>query len=129
VGWSRPETAVVTWRFGSVIVGPSGGGSEDGLTASFPNSPCCSSSIPAVKNIVLEAFGRPRPNCKAQIPGMVIGVPLELLTLPRNAPESKSKAFTEPSPKLPTNRALLNSPNPWNGAQAIPHGEFNWPRL
>jgi hypothetical protein len=47
---------------------------------------------------------------------MVIGVPLASLTLPRNAPESKSKALTEPSPKLPTNSALLKSPKPSKGA-------------
>jgi hypothetical protein len=59
----------------------------------------------------------------------MIGEPLASVTLPRNAPESKSKALMEPSPKLPTNRALLKLPKPSKGAQAIPHGEFSTPLL
>src|SRR5262252_8745779 len=130
VGWFNPETTVVTCRFGSTISGPSGGGSEDGLTLSVPNSPCCSAAIPAVKNSVLdEAPATPRPNCKAQIPGMVIGVLLASLTFPRNAPESKSNTLTEPSPKLPTNNPLLKSPKPSKGDQAIPQGELSGPWL
>jgi hypothetical protein len=60
---------------------------------------------------------------------MMIGWPPALLTLPRNAPESKSKALTEPSPKLPTNRALSKLPKPSKGAQAIPQGELSSPLL
>src|SRR5262252_4992672 len=130
VGWFNPETTVVTCRFGSTISGPSGGGSEDGLTLSVPNSPCCSAAIPAVKNSVLdEAPATPRPNCRAQIPGMVIGARLASLTAPRNSPESKSNALIEPSPKLPTNSALPNLPKPSKGDQAIPQGELSGPWL
>src|SRR5919197_419363 len=129
VGWSRPETTVLTLRFGSTIVGPAGGGSEDGLTFKVPKRPCCSSSIPAVKKIVEELPGRPSPNWSAQTPGIVIGAPLELLTLPRKSPESKSNALIVPSPKLPTRSALSKPPKPSNGAQAIPHGELSSPLL
>src|SRR5919201_4630049 len=125
VGWSSPDTTVLTERLGSTIVGPAGGGNEEGLTVSLPSSPCCSSSIPAVKKIVDELLGRPSPNCNAQTPGMTIGLPLASVTLPRNSPESKSKALIEPSPKLPTKSALSNAPKRSNGAHAIPHGELS----
>src|SRR5437879_3196694 len=108
------------------MVGPSGGGTEDGFTVSEPNSPCCSPSIPAVKKSVFDdAAATPRPNSSAQTHGILICVPPASVTVPRNSPESKSKALMEPSPKLPTNNALLNFAKPSKGAQAIPHGEFS----
>src|SRR5215472_7372440 len=66
VGWSKPDTTVVTFRFGSTIVGPSGDGSDDVSTVSVPKRPCFSLPIPAVKNKLLEVvFAAPRPNCSA----------------------------------------------------------------
>src|SRR5215471_19829251 len=130
VGWSRPVTTVVTWRFRSTMDGPSGGGTDDGFTVSVPKRPCCSFPIPAVKNSVLEedcATPKPKPN--AHRPGIVIGLLFASLTLPRKFPESKSNTLIAPSPELPTNSALSNLPKPSNGAQAIPQGELSWPWL
>src|SRR5262249_20504434 len=111
------------------MAGPSGGGNDAGLTFRVPNKPCCSSFIPAVKLSEEDLPGSPSPNCNGQIDGMIIGVPLGSVTLPRNAPESKSKAFTEPSPRLPTNSALLKLPKFSKGAHAIPQGESSGPLL
>src|SRR5207247_4674544 len=130
VGWSRPETTVLTDRLESSIIAPCGGGSDAGFTVSVPNSPCASSSMPAVKNSVLDVVdATPSPNWSPHSPSILMAFPAASRTLPRSLPESKSNASTAPSPKLPTNSALLNSPKPSNGAQAIPHGAFRAPRL
>ena len=130
VGWSRPETTVLTDRFGSFNVGPSGAGSDAGSTLRLPNSPCSSSPGPAAKNRVLEEDdATPKPNCNPHKPGILIGLFAWLRSRPISSPLSKSKPVSSPLPKLPTISALLNFPNPWNGAHAIPHGELSSPLL
>ena len=54
----------------------------------------------------------PLPNARPHSPSRTSGVPVPLLSVPRNAPLVGLKALIVPSPKLPTSRSLPNGPNP-----------------
>src|SRR5437588_7413307 len=98
-----------------------------GTARILPNKPSPSSLIPAEKKRLLVAPAKPPlPKVSVHRPSMEMGWRWLFCSCPRKSPEVGAKALIRPSPKFPTNKALLNLPK-LAGARARPQGEFRVP--
>lgn len=92
----------------------------------MPRSPWSSRLAPAVK---YNVFGSPTPSARktrAQSPGLMITLPSESLSGPRDSPVTGPKALMTPSPKLPIRISLPKAPK-LALAWTTPHGALSGP--